>query len=51
MRIFDNSIDGASRPTAGIGREGGTAMLKAYLQTTSIWIDLDEAFAYPFKAT
>lgn len=35
---------------SGLGREGGAEMLKGYLQTKSVWIDLADEFAYPFKA-
>ena len=34
---------------SGIGREGGTQMIKNYLQTKSVWINLTGEFPYPFK--
>lgn len=34
---------------SGIGREGGAEMLKSYLQTKSVWLDMNETFASPFK--
>jgi aldehyde dehydrogenase (NAD+) len=34
---------------SGLGREGGTEMIKSYTQTKSIWIDHSPEFPYPFK--
>ena len=34
---------------SGIGREGGAEMLKSYMQTKSVWLDMNETFASPFK--
>lgn len=33
---------------SGIGREGGIETIKTYLQTKSVWIDLNPEFPYPF---
>ncbi|MFC5357665.1 aldehyde dehydrogenase [Azospirillum himalayense] len=33
---------------SGIGREGGADMIKAYLQTKSVWVNLNDHFASPF---
>jgi len=35
---------------SGIGREGGAEMIKSYMQTKSVWIDLNDDFHSPFKA-
>jgi (Z)-2-((N-methylformamido)methylene)-5-hydroxybutyrolactone dehydrogenase len=34
---------------SGLGREGGAEMLKSYMQTKSVWLDLNEDFQTPFK--
>lgn len=35
--------------SSGIGREGGAEMIKSYMQSKSVWIDLNDEYAYPFK--
>jgi aldehyde dehydrogenase (NAD+) len=35
---------------SGLGREGGVEMLKGYMQTKSIWVDLSETYSYPFAS-
>ncbi len=34
---------------SGIGREGGVEMIRSYLQTKSVWVDLNPEFQSPFR--